>query len=163
MSPLMALITMGVLLGTLAFLVALIARKRGCAMKLLVFPVMILLWLLMASIPPNAEAECERLFGHQVRQSAKHIQSWKPLGMDGFLLSFQISRPEFQHLIAPSFTMQLLGGIRFLDGDSRPDGWPTALESLSECLRREVGEDKLLLYYDDSTETVYASFQYWGW
>lgn len=163
MSPLMALVTLFVLLGTLAFFTTLIAKKRGCALKLLVFPIMALLWLVMAGIPPDAEAECEKLFGQQVRQNAKNIQSWKPLGMDGFLLSFHISRPDFQRLIAPSFSMELLGGIRFLGRSPRPEGWPRALENLDQCLRRKVGEDNLLLYYDDSDETLYASFRHWGW
>jgi hypothetical protein len=154
---------LGVLLGTLAFLVALIARKRGCAMKLLVFPVLILLWLLMASIPPNAEAECERLFGPQVRQSAKHIQSWEPLGMDGFLLSIEISPPDFACLIKPSFSMQPVSAPCFLRHDSRPEDWPPAVENLTESLHRDVGEDDLRIYYDNNHQRLYAVFHYWGW
>lgn len=163
MSPLMCFITLGVLLGTIVFIFALIAKKRGCAMLALPCPLLILLWLVLASTPPDAEAECERLFGHEVLQRAKELQSLKPIGMDGFLLSFHIPPQDFNRLIKPSFSSQLLGGISFFGREARPDGWPKALETMDECLRREVGEDKLLLYYDDAKQTVYASFRYWGW
>lgn len=163
MSPLMALITLGILLGTVIFIIALIAKKRGLAILALPCPLLILLWLVLASTPPNAEAECERLFGKEVRLHAKEFQSLKPLGMDGFLLTFHISPQEFYKLIKPEFSTQLLGGSSFFGRESRPDGWPKMLETMDECLRREVGEDELLLYYDDARQTVYASFRYWGW
>lgn len=163
MSPLMAPIVLMVLLGTIGFVIALIARKRGCAMKLLVCPLLVLLWLLSAIIPPDAQTECERLFGQQVRQNAKQLQSLKPFGMDGFLLSFQIPRQDFHKQIAPAFSPQLLGGIHFFGGGKRPESWPQELETMDECLRRDVGEDPLLVYYDERDQTVYASFIYWGW
>lgn len=163
MSPLMALITIGALLGTLAFFVALIARKRGCALKLLVFPILILLWLIVSSSAPDAKAECERLFGQELLQRAKHIQSWKPLGMDGFLLSFEISRPDFVRLIQPNFSMQPVSAPCFLHHDFRPKDWPPAVENLTESLQRDVGEDDLRIYYDNNRETLYAVFHYWGW
>lgn len=163
MSPLMAPLMLIVLLGTIGFFIALIARKRGCALKLLACPLLVLLWLLSASIAPNAHTECERLFGQQVSQNAKQLQSLKPFGMDGFLLSFQISRNDFYKQIAPSFSPQLLGGIHFFGGGKRPELWPEELETMNECLRRDVGEDPLLVHYDEVSQTVYASFIYWGW
>ncbi|MDB6004090.1 MAG: hypothetical protein JWR15_1077 [Prosthecobacter sp.] len=163
MSPLMALIALGILLGTVVFIIALIAKKRGLAILALPFPLLILLWLVLASTPPDAEAECERLFGKEVRLHAKELQSLKPLGMDGFLLTFHISSQDFYKLIKPEFSMELLGGISFFGRESRPQGWPKVLETMDECLRREVGENILLIYYDDANQTVYASFKYWGW
>ncbi|MCX6851671.1 MAG: hypothetical protein NTY98_22445 [Verrucomicrobia bacterium] len=163
MSPLIAFIALGVLLGTVAFIIALICNKRGCAMLALPCPLLILLWLVLACTPPDAEVECERLFGEEVRLHAKELQSLKPLGMDGFLLTFHISPQDFYHLIKPAFSMESLGGISFFGRESRPEGWPKVLETMDECLRREVGEDNLLLYYDDAKQTVYASFRYWGW
>lgn len=163
MSPLMALIAFGILLGTVVFIIALIAKKRRLAMLALPCPLLILLWLVLASTPPDAEAECKRLFGEEVRLHATELRSLKPLGMDGFLLSFHISSKDFYHLIKPAFSMELLGGISFFGRESRPQGWPKALETMDECLRREFGEDILLIYYDDANQTVYASFKYWGW
>lgn len=159
----MALIVLGILLGTVVFCIALIAKKRGLAMLALPCPLLVLLWLILASTPPDAGAECERLFGEEVRQHAKGLQSLKPLGMDGFLLTFQILPQDFYRLIKPAFSMELLGGISFFGRESRPKDWPKVLETMDECLRREVGEDILLLYYDDPKQTVYVSFKYWGW
>lgn len=159
----MALIVLAVLLGTLAFVIALIARKRDWVIKLMVFPILILLWMIMASTPPDAEAECERLFGPQVRQIAQQMQTVKPLGMDGFLLSFQISRADFVRLIRPPFSMQPISRPSFLGRSSRPENWPQTLDNLTECLQRDVGEDDLRIFYDDNRETLYAVFHYWGW
>ena len=159
----MALIALGILIGTVVFIIALIAKKRRLAMLALPCPMLILLWLVLAITPPDAETECERLFGKEVRLRAKELQSLKPLGMDGFLLSFHISPQVFYKLIKPEFSMELLGGISFFGRESRPQGWPKALETMDECLRREFGEDILLIYYDDANQTVYASFKYWGW
>ncbi|MCX6855458.1 MAG: hypothetical protein NTV80_11210 [Verrucomicrobia bacterium] len=83
--------------------------------------------------------------------------------MDGFFLSFQIPTEDFNRLIKPSFSPQLLGGVSFFGQESRPTAWPKVLETVDECLRRQVGEDELLVYYDDTKQTVYASFRYWGW
>ncbi len=163
MSPLMGLITLGVLLGTGVFVFALITKKRGCALFALPCPLLLLLWLVLASTPPDAAEECERLFGHEVWQRAQELESLKPAGMDGFLLSFHISSQDFVRLIKPSFSSQSLGDRHFFGRESRPDTWPKVLETMEECLRREVGEDELLIYYDDPSETVYASFHYWGW
>ena len=159
----MALIALGILLGTVVFIIALIAKKRGLAMLALPCPLLILLWLVLASTPPDAEAEFERLFGKEVRLHAKELQSLKPLGMDGFLLTFHISPQAFYKLIKPEFSTQLLGGSSFFGRESRPDGWPKMLETMDECLSREIGEDNLMLYYDDAKQTVYASFRYLGW
>jgi hypothetical protein len=34
---------------------------------------------------------------------------------------------------------------------------------MDEFDRRDLGEDYVLAYHDKSTQTVYASFHYWGW
>ncbi|MCX6855459.1 MAG: hypothetical protein NTV80_11215 [Verrucomicrobia bacterium] len=43
MSPLMGIITLIALLGTVVFIIALIAKKRGCAMLALPCPLLIML------------------------------------------------------------------------------------------------------------------------
>lgn len=83
--------------------------------------------------------------------------------MDGFLLSFRISEDHFRRLVKPSFSTELLGGIRFFGGATRPESWPKVLDTMESCLRREVGEDPLLLYYNENTEMAYARYVYWGW
>ncbi|WP_395745055.1 hypothetical protein [Prosthecobacter sp.] len=159
----MALIVLGVLLGTAVFIAALIAKKWGLAKLALPCPLLVLLWLVLAGTPPDAEAECKRLFGEEVRAHARELQSIKPPGMDGFFLTFRISPQDFQHLIKPAFSVQPISGISFFGRESRPEGWPKVLETIDECLQRDVGEDSLCLYYDDARETAYASFRYWGW
>jgi hypothetical protein len=159
----MGLIALGILIGCVVFVVALIAKKRGCAIAALPCPVLVLLWLVMVATPPNAEFECERLFGRKVLHSCRELQSLKPAGMEGFLLSFRISEDDFRRLVKQSFSTELLGGIRFFGGATRPESWPKVLDTLESCLQREVGEDKLLLYYNENTEMAYARYVYLGW
>lgn len=83
--------------------------------------------------------------------------------MDGFLLSFEISRSDFARLIQPSFSMQPVSAPCFLHHDFRPANWPPAVENLTESLQRDVGEDDLRIHYDNNRETLYAVFHYWGW
>lgn len=159
----MALIALGIIIGCVAFFVALILRNRRRALMLLPCPMLILMWYLAASTAPDANAECERLFGGEVLKRAKHLQSLKPTSMEGFLLSFRISEDDFRRLVKPSFSTELLGGIRFFGGATRPESWPEVLETMESCLRRDVGEDPLLLYYDENTEMAYVRYVYWGW
>ena len=72
MSPFMALIVLGILLGTVVCIGAVIRRKRGCALLMLPFPLLILAWFVLASIPPNSEREFDRLFGHD----QAHLHGW---------------------------------------------------------------------------------------
>lgn len=159
----MALISLFIAVGCVAFIIALATRKRGYALLLLPCPLLILMWFILASTAPDASAECERLFGREVLQSCRELQSLKPAGMDGFLLSFRIPEADFQRLVKPSFSTELLGDIRFFGGATRPESWPKALDTMESCLRRDVGEDPLLLYYDENTGTAYARYVYWGW
>ncbi len=159
----MALIALGIVIGCVGFVIALAARKRGFALMLLPCPLLILIWYLVASTAPDAATECERLFGREVLQNSRELQSLKPAGMDGFLLSFRISEDHFRRLVKPSFSTELLGGIRFLGGANRPESWPKVLETIDACLHRDVGEDSLLLYYDENTEMAYVRYVYWGW
>lgn len=69
MSPFMAIIVLGFALGTVVFFIVLIRRKRGCALLALPFPLLILAWFILASIPPDGDSECERLFAQLGGQS----------------------------------------------------------------------------------------------
>lgn len=163
MSPFMAFIVLGILLGTLVCIVAAIGRKRGCALMTLPFPLLILAWVALASVPPNSEQEFDRLFGEAARSAATDIRTIKPTFMDGFLISFRVSCADYTHITAGTFSREPLGGLSFFGRARRPSSWPASLETMDEFDRRDFGEDYILAYYDSGTQTVYASFHYWGW
>jgi hypothetical protein len=163
MSPFMAIIVLGILLGTVVFLIALIRRKRGYALLALPFPLLILAWFVLVSTPPDADSECERLFSAEVRSVATDIHSVKPTFMDGHMISFRLPASDFQRLVTSAFSVQVLGGRRFFRRGDRPDTWPVILETMEECLRREFDEDVLLVYFEPQTQTVYASYHYASW
>lgn len=127
------------------------------------FPLLILAWYVLASIPPNAEQEFDRLFGEAARSSAADIRTIKPTFMDGYLISFRVSSADYSRITAGTFSREPLGGLSFFGRASRPTSWPAALETMDKFDRRDFGEDYLLAYYDSGTQTVYASFHYWGW
>ncbi len=159
----MAIIVLGVLLGTVVCIGAALLRKRGCALMTLPFPLLVAAWFVLASIPPNAEREFDRLFGQPSRSVASDIQTFKPTFMDGHLLSFRISESDYDRITASKFSQQPLGGLSFLGRGSRPASWPAYLETLEEFDRRDFDEDYLLAHFDRETQTVYAAFHYWGW
>lgn len=163
MSPFMALIALGILLGTVVCIGAIALRKRGCALLTLPFPLLILAWLALASIPPNSEREFDRLFGQTSRSAVTDIRTIKPTFMDGYLISFRVSEADYTRITAGAFSRELLGGLSFFGGTRRPSSWPASLETMDEFDRRDFGEDYLLAYYDRKTQTVYASFHFWGW
>jgi len=163
MSPFTALIVLGILLGSAVCIGAVIRRKRGCALMTLPFPFLVVAWFIFASIPPNAEREFDRLFGQGSRSSATAIRTIKPTFMDGYLISFRMSEADYSHITSGTFSRELLGGLSFFGGASRPSSWPASLETMDEFDRRDFGEDYLLSYHDRGTQTVYASFHYWGW
>lgn len=159
----MTLIVLGILLGTVVCIGAVIRRKRGCALLTLPFPLLIFAWFVLASIPPNSEREFDRLFGLASRSAVADIRTIKPTFMDGYLISFRVSEADYARITAGTFSRELLGGLSFFGGTRRPSSWPASLETMDEFDRRDIGEDYLLAYYDRETQTVYASFHYWGW
>jgi hypothetical protein len=163
MSPLMAMIVLGVLLGSLVCIGAALLRKRGCALMTLPFPLLIVAWLVFLSKAPDAETEFNRLFGASTRALVSDIQIRKPLSMDGFLISFRSTSADYQRITETGFSSQLLGGLSFFGGARRPADWPAYLETMVEFDRRDYGEDYLLAHYDTKTQTTYAAFHYWGW
>jgi hypothetical protein len=163
MSTFMTLIVLGVLVGTVACIGAALLRKRGCAMMLLPFPLLIVVWFVFASIPPNAEQEFDRLFGHASRSAATDIRTIKPFFMDGHLISFRISEADYIRITTDTFNHEHRGGLSFFGKGRRPSSWPESLEKMDMFDRCNFGEDYLLAYFDKNTGTVYAAFHYWGW
>lgn len=159
----MAIIVLGVLLGTMVCMAAALLRKRGCAIMTLPFPLLVIAWFVLASMPPNREKEFDRLFGQSARSAASDIQTFKPTFMDGYLISFRVSESDYDRITAGTFSQQPLGGLSFLGRGSRPASWPAYLETLAEFDRQDFGEDYLLAHFDKETQTVYAAFHYWGW
>jgi len=127
------------------------------------FPLLILAWWILASIPPNPEQEFDRLFGHASRSAAAEIRTINPTFMDGYLISFRISEAEYSRITAGTFSREPLGGLSFFGRARRPSSWPESLETTVEFDRRDFGEDYLLVYYDKGAQSVYGAFHYWGW
>ena len=154
---------LGVLLGTVVWVGALVLRKRGCVWALLPFPALVALWLVAASVPPDAEREFDRVFGEPSRSVVRDLETRKPIMMDGYLMSFRMSEADYARMTAGKFKWEPLGGLSFFGGCSRPETWPVKLETMDEFDRRDIGEDYVLVYFDRETQTVYAAFHYWGW
>lgn len=159
----MTIIFLGVMLGVVAFVVAAIRRKRGCALMTLPFPLLVASWFVLASIAPNAEKEFDRLFGGGFRHLATDIQTVKPIFMDGFLITFHTSEADYNAMTATTFSEQPLGGRRFFRRGIRPSSWPVYLETLDTFDRRDIGDDAVFAHFDKETRTVYAAYHIWGW
>jgi hypothetical protein len=163
MSPLITLIILGVLLGTVVCIGAALLRKRGCAMMMLPFPLLVVAWFVFASIPPDAEREFDRLFGHASRPAVTNIRTIQPIFMDGYLISFRISEDNYIRITTDTFNHEHRGGLSFFGGARRPSSWPKILETMDMFDRCNIGEDYVLAYFDKESQTVYAAFHYWGW
>lgn len=163
MSPIMSLIVLLVLLGTVVCVGAALLRKRGCAMVTLPFPLLVVAWFAFASIPPDVEREFDRLFGYASRSAVTDIRTIKPTFMDGYLISFRISEADYIRITTGTFSHEPVGGLSFFGGVRRPSSWPEILETMDMFDRCDFGEDYLLAYFDRDTQTVYAAFHYWGW
>ena len=96
----MAILVLGVLLGTVVWVGAVVLRKRGCVLLLLPFPLLIIAWFVLASIAPNPEREFDRLFGPSVRSAVSDIRTIKPTFMDGHLISFRVSEDAYSRIKA---------------------------------------------------------------
>ena len=163
MSPFMAILVLGVLLGTVVWVGAVVLRKRGCVLLLLPFPLLIIAWFVLASIAPNPEREFDRLFGPSVRSAVSDIRTIKPTFMDGHLISFRVSEEAYSRIKAENRRPEFVGGLSFFGGTNRPASWPAALETMDMFECRDFGEDRLLTYYCRATQTLYASYLYEGW
>lgn len=163
MSPFMAIIVLGILLGTVVCGSAALLKKRGCALVTLPFPLLIILWLILAMIPPDSEKEFERLFGAESKHLVSDIKVRKPLFMDGCLISFRATEEDYDRITAGRFSFQHRGGLSFFGRGRRPSSWPEELETMDYFNRRDFGEDYMLSHFDKETQTAYAAFHYCGW
>ena len=165
MSPFMALIVLVVLAFALVFVTGLVTRKPALLLVGSPGPILFLVWYFLASARPNPQAEFDLRFGAENRTFVTDIQTIKPIMMDGHFISFRVSPADFESRIKPNFSteMPLQSPTHFLLRQQLPDGWPSAIQSATMALHREVDyADVFLLYFPDE-QRAYATVRYDQW
>ena len=97
------------------------------------------------------------------REYASDIDTIKPTLMDGHFLSFQISEKNFDTRIRPRLGWADFTNFHLLRGQDLPSGWPESVERSTGALSTKVDSQRVLVHYDRSLETAYASVQYVTW
>ena len=124
---------------------------------------LLLVWYVLASIPPNPEKEFDRIFGEASRSSVTDIDTIKPTMMDGHFISFRIPQTDFDSEIRPQLSLTHFTNFHLLRGQDLPSGWPKAVQEATAALYMEVDHNEVLVYYDLETQTAYASVLYDQW
>jgi hypothetical protein len=164
MSPLTALIVLAVLIGASVFVVGLVTRKRKIIFIGTPPTVLLVIWFFLASSPPDPQIEYDRLFGAGSRGQASDIRTIKPTFMDGHFISFRMRAADFDARVRPLYSeVGLASPPNILLGQSLPAGWPTAVESTTSAMHREVDYHDVYLLYFPSQEMAYASIRYDQW
>ena len=163
MSPLIALLALALLLGVVVFIIGLIKKRKQ--LILIGAPALCILfvWLILASTPPDAEEEFDRLFGTEHRIAATDIQTIKPILMDGHFISFRIPEEEFNEKIKPKLLYTFFTNGHLLRDQDLPSGWPESVKDATSAWSKEVGKHAVLVCYDQPTQSAYASVQYDKW
>jgi len=160
----MPLIVLTVLIGVVVFLIGLFTRKRKIMVLGAPAPLILLVWLFLASARPNPQKEFDRIFGAENRGAASAIKTLKPTFMDGYFISFRIRPTDFDTRIRPRLReSDLLSPARFLRRQALPAGWPAAIESATSALHCEAGGSDVYLLHFPSEETAYVSVSYAQW
>jgi hypothetical protein len=160
----MALVVLAVLLGVVVFIIGLLSRK-GCVI-LLGAPaaVLLALWFLLASWPPNPKRSLDDLIGSDKRRLASDIRTSKPTFMDGYFISFRMRPSDFDTHVRPLFSGTGFGPpANLLFGQSLPSGWAAEIETATSALHREVQRQGVYLIYYPDSEMAYASVLYEQW
>ena len=158
MSPFMAIIVLAVLIGVAVFIVGIVILICAPAALLVV------IWFILASLRPNPQKEFDRLFGAGNRGLASDIRTIKPTFMDGHFISFRMPPSDFDTYVRPQFSeIELASPSSILLGQSLPAGWPTAIETTTSALHREVEYHDVYLIYFPRQGTAYASVRYDQW
>jgi hypothetical protein len=165
MSPVFVPIILAILIGLLLFVFGLIRRKKwqiaiGCPAVLLV-----IVWLILASLRPNPDAEFTRVFGSGNRLAASEIKTIKPAFMDGHFISFRMSQADFDSRILPQFTSNdtRFTSLSLLHRQKLPNGWPKWIESSPSMLTKVVDNQTIVLMYGTQEKMAYASVEYEQW
>jgi hypothetical protein len=162
MSPIMALISLAVLAGSVLLIIGLVLRKR-----ILIFigaPPALLLgaWFLLASHRPNPYIEFARIFGDTNRSAASDIRTIKPTFMDGHFISFHMTPADFDARIRPKFaaTDTRYSSLRLLHGQSLPKDWPKWIEMASSLLTTNLDGAQIAMLYGSQEQKAYVSVEY---
>jgi hypothetical protein len=161
MSPFMALIVLAVVIGVALFVVGLVTRKRKIILISAPTALLLVIWFFLASSRPNPQREFDRTFGAGNRGLASDIRTSKPTFMDGHFISFRMRATDFDARVRPQFSeIGLASPPNILLGQSLPGGWPSAIETTTSALHREVEHHDVYLLYFPSQEMAYASVRY---
>ena len=163
MSPFMVLIVLATLALTLVFVVGLIWRKRVLLLVGLPGPLLLFIWYVLASTPPDPKTEFDRLFGADNRTVVSDIQTIKPTLMDGHFISFHISPADFDSRIRPSYSREMTLPADFLLGQRLPTGWPATIQSAETALSRDVENTEVFLLFIPEQQRAYATVRYEQW
>jgi len=165
MSPFFVPIILGILIGSLVFVIGVARRKKwmiafGCPAVLLLAA-----WFILASMPPNPETEFNRVFGSDNRSAASEVKTIKPTFMDGYFISFRMSQADFDSRIRRQFisTDTRYTGINILLGQKLPNGWPKWITESPSMLNKEVDREQIILVYGSQEKMAYASVEYEQW
>lgn len=123
----------------------------------------LLAWSIVASISPNPVQEFNRIFGVENRSVVTDIETIKPTMMDGYFMSFRISKSSFEKRIEPQFKILEFTNSHLLRGQNRPSDWPKAVENAISAHHKKIDHDDVLVYYDDITGIAYVSMYYDQW
>lgn len=173
MSPFIGLLVLAALIGCIAFFAGCIMRHRRLILIAAPAPILLGVWIWLASVPPNAMEAYDVLFGGATRQAARQIHTIKPTLMDGFFISFQISPDDFSTWIRPELEdTEIPFGHSFARGQRLPRQWPDWLDTTTNVFRKErvvpaidygPGWRDLLLIYDAEHGIAYGSVLWESW
>ena len=160
----MAIVSIAVILGTLVFVIGLVARKSYIILIGAPAALLLAIWYFLASSRPDPKKEFDRLFGPNLRGLASDIQTIKPTLMDGHFISFRMRATDFHGRVRPLCTeVHLASPPNILLGQVLPAGWPAAVAAATSALHREVEHHDIYLLYFESQEMAYASIRYDQW
>ena len=162
MSPLFALVALAVFVGVGLLVAGLIFRKVGLVIIGAPPPVILLIWVVMAGLPPEPNREFDQMFGYENRAFAEEVETIKPWGMDGFFFSFRMEKEDFEVRILPEFSA-VGNNFDFLRGEGLPESWPLEMVGLEAAFEKKVGNNDVLIWYDWESEMVYGSNLYDQW
>lgn len=163
MSPIFAPIILAVFVGIIILVIGLFTRKKKLLFIGTPSAVLLLVWYVVASIPPNPVEEFERIFGAEARSAVTEIDTIKPTMMDGHFISFRISPTDFDRLVRPQLETTEFTNFHLLRGQNLPSGWPKAVADATSALHKEIDHHDVLVHYDLATESAYASVRYDQW
>lgn len=161
MSPVFAPVAVALLGGILLIAFGLVFRNRKFVLVGLPAPIALACWYALAAIPPSAEVKFCDMFGGENLSAARDLAVLKPPLMDGYFMSFKIPPQEFASRLALSLTRSSSEPQEFLRNQSPPAGWPAPAKG--ELYSVKSAGDRVLLFYDEASQTAYVSALFKSW